>query len=548
MARRLHLTIHVPRRVPRAIRAGWVAGCLMAAAAGQSAGSSDLVDAGRRLYRAAEGSDGTSIEATTQHDVRLATASAACVGCHRRSGLGGSEGPVRSPPVTGAALFSSRETPPRRPAYDDTSLRRAVTQGIGADGRTLDALMPRYRLTDDDLAALAAYLRTLGAEPSPGVASTAIELATIVTDDAAESDVVVEVLRRFTEIKNAGTRNETRRAAAAQHPYGERRDRAFRRWHLSVWRLEGPASTWDSQLSALYDRHPPFAVVSGATGHDWLVVHRFCEQRELPCILPIADAPPGTGGDFYSLYFSEGVRLEARAAARHIAATADDPAARVLLVYGDDERGRAAGDAFVNAWRGRPLVQRRIAAGTRPTRRQWQEMVSREQPDILVAWLTPWQLQTLSSIVSGMPWLPRRIYTAEGFAPWLEAGSPAPFLDRVHHVYPYRLPAANRSRFPREQTWLRGQGLDDLNAVAAAKVLFACHVVGEALADIQGNFYRDYLLEELEHMLDGTSMTSLYPTTALGPGQRRLVTGSYVVRLGRSNQVATYNDPDWIAP
>ena len=94
---------------------------------------------------------------------------------------------------------------------------------------------------------------------------------------------------------------------------------------------------------------------------------------------------------------------------------------------------------------------------------------------------------------------------------------------------PYRLAQGQQSRFPREQVWLSSQGLGDLDIKIAGRVLFACHVLGEELAGIENNFSRDYFMEGLEHMLDNTNMTTMYPLTALGQGQRYLSRGAYVL-------------------
>jgi cytochrome c oxidase subunit 2 len=40
-------------------------------------------------------------------------------------------------------------------------IKRAVTQGIGADGRKLDLIMPRWQMSDTDLNDLIAYLKTM---------------------------------------------------------------------------------------------------------------------------------------------------------------------------------------------------------------------------------------------------------------------------------------------------------------------------------------------------------------------------------------------------
>ena len=502
---------------------------------------------------------GEPVVATVQGDVEVTGATLACVGCHKRSGLGASEGDERALAVTGPALFDAA-TPrgsslarPRVP-YTDATLARAIRQGIASDGRVLDPLMPRYRLDAGDMRALVAFLHGLGAEATPGVTETELELATIVSAEAprGEREAVTTVLQRFVEIKNGGTRQEAKRAAASRrHPYGEKHVRAFRKWNFSVWTLDGPASGWDAQLEARYRERPPFAVVSGTTGPDWPVVHEFCERHELPCILPVTDLPTEAGAGHYTVYFSAGVRLDARVTARSIAAGYDDPDARILMLYVDDARGRAAQQAFTAAWpeeRHANLTIRPTQPGVTPSFKDWKDVIHRERPDVLVAWLLPAQLQALTSIASSAATLPRRIYTAASFTDWQTIHALPMFEQRVLHVYPYSLATPGLAAFPREQAWLISQGLTNLERIPAAEALFACHTIGEAMADMANNYSREYLIETLEHMLDGTGMTTIFPVMTLGTGQRFLAKGANVVRLAPESGPVRYIKDGWIQP
>ncbi len=548
------MTAHSPCRGARfaALLLGYVA------AAAQSA-PADPVTVGRQLYLEGVGHAGTPVLATVQGDVAVTGATIACVGCHKRSGLGVSEGGRRALAVTGPALFGpggrqGGSTVGSRPAYDDESLARAITRGIDAAGRELEPLMPRYRLDAGDMRALAAYLRTLGAEPSPGVGETELELATIVASDAParEREAVTAVLQRFAAVKNSGTRQEQRRAAASRrHVYGERHARTFRQWNLSVWTLDGPPADWSAQLEARYREQPPFALISGTAGPDWQIVHDFCERKELPCILPITDLPVESGMDQYTIYYSAGVRLDARVTARSLAEDYDDREGRILVLHVDDPRGQAARDAFIAAWpeaRRGSLVVRPIVPGTTPSFNDWKDVIHRERPDVLVAWLSPAQLQTLTSIASSAATLPRRIYTAASFTDWRSIRALPMFEQRVLHVHPYSLAPPGQTPFPREEAWLRSQKLKDLETTAAVEALFACHAVGEAMAGMAGNYSREYLIETLEHMLDGTGMTTLYPVTTLGTGQRFLAKGAYVVRLAPGTGAARYVNAGWVQP
>jgi mono/diheme cytochrome c family protein len=48
------------------------------------------------------------------------------------------------------------------PPYTEATVRRAITEGVNPAGEPLDHMMPRWRLEDDDLNDLIAYLKELG--------------------------------------------------------------------------------------------------------------------------------------------------------------------------------------------------------------------------------------------------------------------------------------------------------------------------------------------------------------------------------------------------
>jgi hypothetical protein len=506
---------------------------------------------GKAIYRSAYRLDGTPVRATVQRDVPLPAGSGACATCHRRSGIGTAEGGARSLNLTARVLFAPTDKPPLRPAYDEAKLAAALIGGVAADGSRLSDLMPRYQLGKDDIRALYTYLHTLGAEDSPGVTADDIEVVTIVAEDAppAARRAVLDTLERFIEQKNAGTRREVDRAVAANKNYfGHSRDRAYRRWDYHVWTLTGPASGWNEQLGSLYEQNPPFAVLSGFVGHDRGVVHDFCERRELPCLLPFDDAPAGTSGDFYSLYFSTGPDLQAQVAAADAAAE-HGSSAGVLLVYADTPAARRGRDAFVAEWRKRGKSmpsEQTIRAEARPSPREWSRLLAGAQPDVLVTWIGEPQLATLAT--PGFRGLPPRIYTAEAFTDWSGDSVSEPFRARLRHVYPYALPRANGAQFVREEMWLKQRGLEDRERLPAAEAMFAAHTFGGALAEMQSVFSRDYLLETLEHSLDNTQTTSIYPTTTIGPGQRTISRGAWVTELGASQDGARFAKAHWLEP
>jgi cytochrome c553 len=83
--------------------------------------------AGYAIYREGKLSSGGPLRAQREHGVKIEGAAAACVNCHRRSGLGTNEGRITIPPVTGKYLFHPGERPmpeDAMPAGAGSSLRR----------------------------------------------------------------------------------------------------------------------------------------------------------------------------------------------------------------------------------------------------------------------------------------------------------------------------------------------------------------------------------------------------------------------------------------
>lgn len=92
-----------------------------------------------------------------------------CHFCHGRDGAGGIEG--NAPPIAWEEL--TRPTA-LRPAHSAADFHRAVTEGIDPNGQTLSRIMPRYDLTQQETAALAAYLEILPRIQKRGVGADTI--------------------------------------------------------------------------------------------------------------------------------------------------------------------------------------------------------------------------------------------------------------------------------------------------------------------------------------------------------------------------------------
>src|SRR5262249_29928439 len=131
--------------------------------------------------------------------------------------------------------------------------------------------------------------------------------------------------------------------------------KVVRRWELHVWQLTGAPETWREQLDRHFAEEPVFAVVSGIGRTTWAPVHRFCEEREVPCLFPNLEVRVDTDGDFYSVYLSRGVILEARLIAERILGNEGIAPAVVHQVYRAGDSGEAAAKALEAALAGHEI-------------------------------------------------------------------------------------------------------------------------------------------------------------------------------------------------
>ncbi|GAB4482237.1 MAG: ABC transporter substrate-binding protein [Burkholderiaceae bacterium] len=493
------------------MRALLLAACLAgAAAAAQTASDAAQVARGEAIYvgdAAAYARPG----AARVGGAPIPPQSAACVACHRRSGLGSAESNLIVPPIAGHLLFNplSPQTGKRlpwpsrdrtRPAYDEASLARALADGVAPDGVPLAAPMPRYAFTAEEVAALAAYLRTLSVATAPGVTDEEVVFATVTTPEvpAAQVDDLLRTLRALFADRNAGTRHETRRRAQALRT-DSTMYRRFRRWRLEHWALTGEPHTWLAQLEARYAATPVFALLSGLSYDDWTPVHAFCERARVPCVLPNVALPPQRE-DFYSIYLSPGLAAEAQATAAALAGT------REVVLWSEPgasgERRRAVIEAA--------FARQGIAVAERAPRAD----------DVIVAALPAERIESRWRALAEPP---RRVYALGAMLAELpDAWQPqdAALRERSVLVTPLAADAAARRQMARSRAWLAARGLRPSSERIAANALLAAIVATEMMMHVDDRFSREYCIEQIEHNLENVPPLTAYPRLSIGPAQR----------------------------
>ncbi|MBI4984985.1 MAG: S8 family serine peptidase [Rhodocyclales bacterium] len=504
--------------------------------------------AGERIYREGRLPSGKALRAASVGGMLLPASRAACINCHRSSGMGGIEGQTLVPPVIRSTLYrpgweathffgNSVARMARRPAYDDRSLARAIRHSVDAGGRPIAAPMPHYELDDADMASLLAYLKTLGAGTTPGVDAREIHFATVLTDGvpAAKRRAMEEVLQAYFDDRNAGSRTVSR-----QDDSGNWVQRPRRQWRLHVWELSGAPQDWPRQLAAHYRRQPVFAALGGLAAGSWQPIHEFCEKTRLPCFFPSTDLPPAAADGAYSLYLSRGVRLEAEALALEL-----EPArlaGPVIQVFGGDAKGAAAAAAFREALarRGLPLPQdRRIDAP--PDAAFWEGLLRGAEGVSLVVW------RDRADLVQLVPWADklRRVAVSSTLLEGLPE-VPAALDGKVAAVHPFVLPEQTEPRLSRLRAWLSEKGMATDEERVRADAYFAAAVATTALMGIGEYFSREHFLERIEDLPEDAVPASLHPRISLGAGQRFAAKGAYVLSLSAGGRRPTA--AGWFVP
>jgi len=525
------------------------------------AGSS--AERGEAIYRQGILSSGKPLVGVRGGGLRLTGKTVACVSCHQRSGLGSTEGQTIVPPITLRYLFFDPQHPTQqdldlpyvegirieRQPYTRKTLARAIRQGIGADGKPLDYMMPHYDLNDADMAALIHYLGRLDEHNHRGVTHTVLHFATIITPDAdpVERKGMLDVMHRFFADKDMAPVGATPRL---------RSSRKFKfwvnpRWKLHVWQLHGPAKTWKAQLEQDLKREPVFAVVSGLGGGNWAPVHQFCEEQKLPCLFPnVAAPPPGADHDFYSLYYTRGVGLEADLIAQRLRKLRHATPGRhrtmvVRQIYRAGRGGGLGARELTAALRGQDfkVETRRLARG-KSGKGVRAAVRSAAHADVLVLWLRPADISALGKTPPKGP----AIYLSGLLGGLEQAPLPAAWRKRAHLSYPVGLPAQRRIAVDFALGWFRIRHIPLVAERVQADTYLTCSILGTTLHQMVDTFVPDYFIERIEAMLDDRIITGYYPHLTLATDQRFASKGGYIVHLDDKHPTAPVAEGGWTIP
>jgi hypothetical protein len=532
----------------------------------------EVLRQGERMYREGILPSGEPMKAVVKGDIPVAGTAFTCASCHLRSGLGSVEGGVITPPTNGPNLYQPitslhklykvHSAPLVRPAYTDKSLADVLMTGIAPGGRKLNDVMPRYMLDDRDMAILISYLKSLSSEFSPGVTETTIHLATVVTDDVSPEEreaMLTSIEKYFTYKNNLAQYYQTkggRRSARMAEAMLLSPEVIYKRLLLSRWLLSGPPETWRSQLEEYYRKDQVFALLSGITKGQWQPIHQFCEDNRIPSILPITDYPVISDTDWFTIYFSKGLYQEGEGAARHLNSVAEALRHKTVVeVVRDSPEGRALSKGFQETWQTlghRSAVTVILKKEELLTTEFLERIVKREKPAALLVWDGPGALRAIEAL-GGSGDRPGMVFVSSSYLGETIWTLREDARDLIYLTYPYRLPQDEESYKNMVESFMGIRNFQGDKLIILKRVYSAVQVFSQALVGMNGNYYRDYLLDLFGMTMGANGMGlweqdavyPLYERFSFGPGQRYASKGCYIVQLTKGSKSELVKRSDW---
>jgi len=540
--------------------------CLAGPSPPENLSQTEIMRLGERMYRDGILPSGKAIEASIRGDIAVNSSAFSCSSCHLHAGLGSVEGVVVTPPTTGKILYKPYRRPAtlistvkregnsksfiERPAYDRKSLAAAIRSGINPAGQTLSDVMPRYLLSDADIAILISYLETLSSEPSPGASGSEIKFATIITDDVSPEDrqALLQPLLKFVAEKNKQMEAYEEFINFGFYPTVDMQY-AFHRASLDIWELKGQPETWSGQLAAYYAKNPVFAVLGGVSNREWKPIHNFCEAQRIPCLFPITEFPVISETSWYTYYFNKGYSQEGDAAARYLNQMKSFPReAPILQIVQDSTIGRALADGFRQGWHEleRPDVPTLILTARQLLDQEAMiKILDKHKPEALILWADSEMLPALPKLLPQLSGA-RIVFMSTSYLGKKTAATPETVRSNVYFTFPYRLTpfvGAKTGGFDAKVPILTSAKDFGDRRITSRTTSMLQQVTLQALNLLYDRLYRDHLMDILGMQMDVTVRD--YERLSFGPGQRYVSKGCYIIQLGPGEESALLKRSEW---
>ena len=271
------------------------------------------------------------------NDVDVPGSTLPCSGCHGMRGEGKSEGGVTAGDITWSNLIKpyghTHPTGRKHGPFTESSVIRAVVNGVDPSGNDLLVAMPRYKISAEDMADLLAYLKRIDTDLDPGLTETNVTVGVVLPSSGALAELgaaVKDVLAAYFDNVNSrgGIFNRKIDLKVADAGVG------------------GAAAATAAQNFA--HKEQVFAFVSGLSAGSDPQLAALARTEEIPIVGPSTLLPHlENPANKYLFYLLPGVSEQAMALVNYASSQPELKRASAALVYSDTTLSNAAGNAVV---------------------------------------------------------------------------------------------------------------------------------------------------------------------------------------------------------
>lgn len=444
----------------------------------------------------------------------------ACANCHGLDGQGEPEGGVNPSNLTWEALTKpyglTHADGRRHPAYTERGLELAVTRGLDPAGNRLLNVMPRYQMSQEDLADLVVYLKRLGKDRDPGISEDKIVIGTAIpaTGTLAEMGQAVKAVTTafFAELNSQGG------------VYNRRLELKF------TETAETPAAT-RANIERLLKDEQVFAMTGAFIAGAEKEIVPLLAQQEVPLVGPLTLNPqigfPLNRQVFYLLSGNSG---QARALINFVARKPEFKSQVIAVVYPRSEMNASVLEAIKNQIEkdalNAPQVYDYVAG--RFDAAETIKQLRQTSPAVVFFMGSTEDLLSFMSEAERLSWFPKVLLPGASVGTGI-FGAPAGFDGKVFFSFPTS---------PADQT---AEGIKEFRVLAekyklppkhlAAQIFAysAAKILVEALKRVGRDLSREKLIQVLEGLYEYP--TGLIPAITYGPNRRIGAMGAYVVTI-----------------
>jgi len=289
---------------------------------------------GKEIYLRGVSPSGREIMARL-NDVDVPASAVPCGGCHGIRGEGKSEGGVTAGDITWSNLIKpyghTHPTGRKHGPFTESSVIRAVVNGVDSAGNDLLVAMPRYKVSPEEMADLLAYLKRIDTDLDPGLTETNVTVGLVLPSSgplaeigAAMKDVVAAY---FDSVNNRG-------------------GIFSRKIELKVADAGAGGAATSTAAQNFAHKEQVFAFVTGLSAGNDPQLAVLARTEEIPIIGPSTLLPHlENPANKYLFYLLPGVAEQAMALVNYAAAQPELKRASAALVYSDMMLTNAAGNA-----------------------------------------------------------------------------------------------------------------------------------------------------------------------------------------------------------